>query len=71
MTPLDWLTRARIDRAQELLLSDAAMPVKAVALSLGFASSQQFSTWFKRFTGQTATAFREQFVPAEAQPTHG
>lgn len=59
-SPLDEITRARIQRARELLGgTDLAMP--AVARGAGFANHQWFSTVFRRETGMAPMAYRRQF----------
>lgn len=42
------------------LIRDAGMPVTEIAYLLGYGDASAFSTAFKRWTGQTATAFRSQ-----------
>jgi AraC-like DNA-binding protein len=41
------------------LLRRTAMSVTDIALSVGFNSSQYFSTVFRRYTGRTPGAFRQ------------
>lgn len=57
LTPNDYLLRARVDRARELL-ADARKSVTEVAFAVGLGSSQYFSTVFRRYTGQTPGDFR-------------
>lgn len=47
----------KIDKAKRLLHNDAA-PLIDIALELGFASSQYFSSFFKTCTGMTPTQYR-------------
>jgi AraC-like DNA-binding protein len=58
MTPNDFLLRARIERARELLAT-TGMNVTKIAFETGFGSSQYFSTVFRKYTGQTPVAFRQ------------
>jgi AraC family transcriptional regulator, L-rhamnose operon regulatory protein RhaS len=64
-TPADWLRRRRLDRAKQLLAT-TTHEVTALALSLGFPSSQYFATVFRRYTGLTPREYRTQ---ARAAPT--
>ncbi|GAA2802571.1 helix-turn-helix domain-containing protein [Kribbella solani] len=55
--PHRYLGERRIDRARQLLeASDIA--ITALAISLGFSSSQRFARVFRQHTGTTPTAFR-------------
>ena len=52
----------RIDVAKRRMLdSDAAL--KLIALDVGFASPQQFSTVFRRIVGEAPSAWRERHSP--------
>jgi transcriptional regulator GlxA family with amidase domain len=53
--PQDWLNEQRIKAAQQLLLSD--LPVKAVALELGFKQVSHFCRQFKSFNHLTPSQF--------------
>lgn len=57
LTPNDYLLRARVERARELM-TDPRRSVTEVALAVGMGSSQYFSTVFRRYTGQTPGGFR-------------
>ena len=57
MTPNDFLTRLRIERAEEML-ADASASLTDIAMACGFNSSQYFSNVFRQHTGQTPLAFR-------------
>jgi AraC-like DNA-binding protein len=59
MSPGDYVLRKKIELAQALLLG-SNHSVLQVAMSLGFSSSQYFATVFKRYTGQTPSAFRDE-----------
>jgi AraC-like DNA-binding protein len=58
-TPLELLTRLRIEEAARRLAADPALEVTRVALDLGFCSSQYFATVFRRTLGVAPTAWRE------------
>lgn len=53
----DELTRARIEIAKKRLHEPTATFAQ-VAFDLGFASSQQFSKWFRKWMGQTPSEWR-------------
>jgi AraC-like DNA-binding protein len=62
-TGLNWsslLTRLRMVRAIGLM-AEGDMPVTEVALAVGYASPSAFNAAFRRFTGQTPTAYRRGF----------
>lgn len=56
-SPLEFLTRMRIDRAKQLLIRDAA-PVTDVCLAVGYESLGSFSTRFRRATGYSPQEFQ-------------
>ena len=58
-SPLDYLTRCRIDWAARCLLESPATPVTKIAFECGFASSQYFATQFRRYRGCTPREFRK------------
>lgn len=57
MTPNDYLQRLRVSRAGELL-ANTNRPITEIAIACGFSSSQYFSNVFRKYLGQTPTAFR-------------
>jgi AraC family transcriptional regulator len=57
LPPHEYLTRRRIERAQEMLLQDELALVE-VALSVGFQTQSHFTSVFKRFAGQSPRAWR-------------
>jgi AraC-like DNA-binding protein len=59
MTPNDFLLRARVEKARQLL-ADTRRSVTDIAFDTGFGSSQYFSTVFRKYTGSTPLEFREQ-----------
>jgi AraC-like DNA-binding protein len=58
LTLKDYLQRLRVQKAEELL-RQTRKSITDVALSVSFNSSQYFSTVFRRYTGQTPAAFRQ------------
>ncbi len=63
MTPNDFLLRARVEKARELM-ADQRKSVTEVAFAAGFSSSQYFSTVFRRYTGQTPGEYRQSLARA-------
>jgi transcriptional regulator GlxA family with amidase domain len=60
MTPGDYLRRARIQRARELLVR-TNRSITEIALDCGFSSSQHFADCFKEYTGAQPSRFRREF----------
>lgn len=54
----DWLLRARIDRAMRDLIDHPRRSITAIALDLGFSSSQYFATVFRRYAACSPRDFR-------------
>ena len=52
MSPVQYITRKRIERAELLLLTEN-LPVKEVAFELGFSDLSYFIRLFKKVTGKT------------------
>ncbi|MFI8941850.1 GlxA family transcriptional regulator [Streptomyces syringium] len=67
-TPLQWLHRARIRRAQ-YLLETTAHPVDRIAAQVGFGSPTAFRDRFKRLIGTSPHAYRRAFQGPEARRT--
>ncbi|MYW67032.1 helix-turn-helix domain-containing protein [Streptomyces sp. SID8379] len=59
-TPLQWLHRARIRRAQHLL-ETTGHPVERIAAQVGFGSPTSFRDRFRRTTGVSPQAYRRSF----------
>lgn len=57
LAPAQYITQLKIQKAKELL-SVTTMPVKEIALELGYESIDYFSTQFKKQTGTTPSQFR-------------
>lgn len=56
-TPYEWLTHERMARARRLL-SNPALRITDIALSVGYATPSAFAAVFRRVTGQTPRDFR-------------
>lgn len=59
-TPAQWVTQARIRRAQQLLESTDTS-IEGVARAVGFASPSTFRARFQRIVGTSAQAYRRSF----------
>ena len=59
--PIDYLTRMRIQRACQLLIS-TSQPVQAVAQQLGYTDPYYFSRVFRRIMGIPPSSYRYQFL---------
>ncbi|WP_405537197.1 helix-turn-helix domain-containing protein [Streptomyces sp. NBC_00075] len=62
-TPLQWLHRARVRRAQHLL-ETTTHPVERIAAQTGFGSPTAFRDRFKRVVGTSPQAYRRTFQAA-------
>lgn len=60
-TPIRYLTRRRIERAQDLLRS-ANLTVTEICMAVGFASLGSFSTRFTQLVGETPTEYRNRWA---------
>jgi transcriptional regulator GlxA family with amidase domain len=60
-TPMRYLTRRRIERAQDLLRS-ANLTVTEVCMAVGFASLGSFSARFTQLVGEPPTAYRNRWA---------
>jgi LacI family transcriptional regulator len=58
-TPLEYLSRARVQRAKELLAGRDGLPIEQIARQCGFSGSRQFCTVFRRIAGATPSAYRQ------------
>ncbi|MGW2183715.1 GlxA family transcriptional regulator [Streptomyces sp. NPDC001732] len=59
-TPLQWLLRARVHRARELL-ETTAIPIERIATETGFGAPSTFRQHFARHTGTSPQAYRAAF----------
>lgn len=62
-TPMQWLRRARILRARELL-ETTTVPIDRVAADVGYSSPVTFRTSFQRQVGLSPSAYRRRFSSA-------
>ena len=60
-TPIRYLTRRRIERAQDLL-RHVNLTVTEVCMLVGFSSVGSFSTRFTHLVGETPTAYRNRWA---------
>jgi AraC-like DNA-binding protein len=60
-TPIRYLTRRRIERAQDLLRT-ANLTVTEVCMLVGFASLGSFSSRFTQLVGESPTAYRSRWA---------
>ncbi|GIE89071.1 GlxA family transcriptional regulator [Actinoplanes regularis] len=68
-TPLQWLLRARIRRAQHLLEA-TDQPVEQIAGQVGFGSPTAFRDRFKRIVGTSPQNYRAAFRRKNQNPSH-
>ena len=61
LSPVEYLTRLRVHRAQELL-RDTNTSMTDIAHQLGFTTSQYFATTFRRTCGFTPRGYRQQYA---------
>ena len=62
-----YVERVRLSKAQRLLC-ETDLPLKAIAVELGFSTPSSFSFAFRRATGDTPASFREQLHRAASKP---
>jgi AraC-like DNA-binding protein len=60
-TPIRYLTRRRIERAQDLL-RHANLTVTEICVVVGFASLGSFSSRFRQLVGESPTAYRDRWA---------
>jgi AraC-like DNA-binding protein len=60
-TPMRYLTRRRIERAQDLLRS-ANLTVTEVCMMVGFSSLGSFSSRFRELVGESPTRYRDRWA---------
>jgi len=62
-TPMRYLTRRRIERAQDLLRA-ANLTVTEICMVVGFSSLGSFSAKFSQLVGESPTAYRNRYARA-------
>jgi AraC-like DNA-binding protein len=60
-TPMRYLTRRRIERAQDLLRS-ANLTITEVCMMVGFSSLGSFSSRFRELVGESPTQYRDRWA---------
>ncbi|WP_203907170.1 helix-turn-helix transcriptional regulator [Rhizocola hellebori] len=60
-TPIRYLTRRRIERAQDLLRA-ANLTITEICMTVGFSSLGSFSSRFTQLVGETPTAYRDRWA---------
>ncbi len=60
-TPIRYLTRRRIERAQDLLRA-ANLTITEVCMMVGFSSLGSFSSRFRELVGETPTQYRDRWA---------
>jgi len=69
-TPIRYLNRRRIDRAQDLL-RHANLTVTEICMAVGFASLGSFSSRFTDLVGESPLAYRNRWAAAGAPHVNG
>lgn len=67
VTPHQYLTRKRIERAKELLI-ESDLPVTEICFEVGFHSLGSFSTLFQRHVGHAPGRYRRHLVQSPGIP---
>ena len=62
ITPIQYLTRSRLELAAQLLRETPTRSILDIALDCGFSSSQYFATQFRRQLGQPPRAYRQNVI---------
>jgi AraC family transcriptional regulator of arabinose operon len=62
LTPMQFLDRQRMHRACQLLAS-TPLPIKEIAVQVGYPDIYHFSQRFKKLLGQPPTAYRQKQMP--------
>ncbi len=58
LTPLEYVSRARVERAKRLLLDRSSLALKDVAAACGFTDSRRMNAVFRRIEKTSARSFR-------------
>ena len=70
MTPMQFLTVNRIERAKALMRKEGAS-ITSVVYKVGFNDVSEFNRQFKKVTGKTPSAFRESLKKQDTEPIAG
>lgn len=62
-TPMQWIMRARLDRARELL-EETDLSVELIAVQVGLGTATNLRRYFRRVLGTTPTEYRRTFSDA-------
>lgn len=62
MPPQEWIQRARLTHAEELLRERPGLSLVEIALSSGYSSTAQMSAAFKKYRGMTPGEARDQYA---------
>ena len=65
-TPMQWLMRARVDRARELL-EESELSVDAIATTVGLGTATNLRRYFRRVLGTTPSEYRRVFTRDAAE----
>ena len=60
MTPHAWLTKMRVEKAKELILSQPSKPISSIARECGFSDQSHLTRVFTRLLGLPPVAWRRQ-----------
>lgn len=63
-TPMQWIMRARVDRARELL-QDTDLGIDAIAVEVGLGTGTNLRRYFRRILGTTPTEYRRAFFHSD------
>ncbi len=61
LTPNEYLKKARLEKARELLQTEKNLTVSEIAIKVGISDSRYFSTLFKSQFGVTPTQYRDRY----------
>ncbi|MNP73242.1 HTH-type transcriptional activator RhaS [compost metagenome] len=65
LTPVTYLLKLRIDKSRQLLRERPELSIEQIAASVGLADALYFSRQFRRFHGESPSAYRKN---ASGQP---
>ena len=64
---LDYILKVRMEKARDLLLSEADKDISQIADAVGYNNSTYFTTAFKKFYGVTPSRFRDYHAVSELE----